>query len=243
MTANDIAGRVALVTGASGGIGREIAAALAGAGVHVGVHWNTGAEGAKAAVAAVEAAGAKALAVQADLRDAEAVDRMAAAVERGLGPVDILVNNAGWGYVKPFARVTEVDLDTALADNLKTAFLVTERIVPGMSARRWGRIVFFGSIAARTGGRLGVHYAAAKAAVEGLAHGYAQRHAADGIAVNCIVPTLIAHARGAPPVDPAAIPVRRHGGGDEVAQAVLLAVRTGFMTGQSLHLNGGTYFT
>ncbi|MGE0256736.1 MAG: SDR family NAD(P)-dependent oxidoreductase [Alphaproteobacteria bacterium] len=243
MTPNDIVGRVALVTGASGGIGRAIAAALASAGAHVGVHWNTGADGAKAAVAAVEAAGTRALSVQADLRDADAVDRMAAAVEQGLGPVDILVNNAGWGYVKPFARVTMDDLDTALTDNLKTAFLVTERLSPGMRERRWGRIVFFGSIAARTGGRLGVHYAAAKAAVEGLAHGYAQRLVGDSIAVNCIVPTLIAHARGAPPVDPTTVPVRRHGSGEEVAAAVLLAVRTGFMTGQSLHLNGGTYFT
>jgi len=88
-----------------------------------------------------------------------------------------------------------------------------------------------------------VHYAVAKAAVEGLSHGYAQRLAADGIGVNCTVPTLIAHANGSPQVDPAAIPVRSHGGRDEVAHAVLLAARTGFMTGQSLHLNGGTYFT
>jgi len=134
-----------------------------------------------------------------------------------------------------------------LAVNLKSAFLCTQAVLPGMRARRWGRVVNISSVGARIGsGSISIAYAAAKAGLEGLTRGYALRLAAEGVTVNAIAPGLIDTEMGKPLIEagvPARIPVGRAGTGEEIAQAVLLLVYNGYMTGQTVAVNGGTLFS
>ena len=116
---------------------------------------------------------------------------MMAAVERELGPVDVLVNNAGIGLVRSVDELTEDDFDLTIAVNLKSVFLCTQAVVPGMRARKWGRIVNISSGAARGAGGVGPHYNASKAGMEGMTRGYAARLVKDGITVNAVAPSLI----------------------------------------------------
>ena len=129
--------------------------------------------------------------------------------------------------------------------NLTSAFLVTQAVLPGMRARRWGRLVFLSSIAAQTGGVVGPHYAASKAGMLGLMHSYANLLAREGITSNAIAPALIdtAMVRDNPNVRPEMLPVRRFGTAEEVADAVVLLASNGYMTGQTVNLNGGWYMS
>ena len=144
-------------------------------------------------------------------------------------------------------EITEEDFDRAIAVNLKSAFLCTQAVLPGMRARRWGRIVNMSSIGARVGaGSVSVAYGAAKAGVEGLTRAYAVRLAPEGITVNAIAPGLIDTEMGQPLIAAgvgARIPVGRVGTGDEIAEVVLLIVRNAFITGQTLAVNGGALFS
>lgn len=194
-------------------------------------------------VAALKAAGERALAVQGDVADGAAAERMVAAVEAQLGPVGILVNNAGGGPVLAIDDTDEVALVAAFEQNLKSAFLVTHRALPGMRARRCGRVVMIGSGAARSGGRVGVHYTAAKAGLEGMARAYALRLAPEGVTVNSVAPQAIVTDMLPAGSDPSRVPVGRFGTVEEVAEAVVTVARTGFMTGQTIYINGGTFFT
>lgn len=139
--------------------------------------------------------------------------------------------------------ITEEDFDRAIAVNLKSAFLCTQAVLPGMRARRWGRIVNISSIGARVGaGSVSVAYGAAKAGLEGLTRAYAVRLAADGVTVNAVAPGLVDTEMGQPLIAAggvARIPVGRAGTGEEIAQAVLLLVSDAFITGQTLAVNGG----
>ena len=167
-------------------------------------------------------------------------------IEERLGPIDILINNAGMATVRSLDDITEEDFDRSIAVNLKSAFLCTQAVVPGMRARRWGRVVNLSSIGARVGASsVSVAYGAAKAGVEGLTRAYALRLAPEGVTVNAIAPGLIDTEMGKPLLDAgvaARIPVGRAGTGDEIAQAVLLLVRNSYMTGQTLAVNGGSLF-
>ena len=107
------------------------------------------------------------------------------------GPVSILVNNAGIAIMKPFDELTEADWDATLNVNLKSAFLLTQAVLPDMREARWGRIVNVSSNAAFTGGRVGPHYAASKAGMHGLTHGYAAALVKEGVTVNSVAPALI----------------------------------------------------
>ena len=131
----DLAKRVALVTGGSRGIGRAIAISLADAGAAVAVNYREKAAEAEAVAGAIRAKGGTAVAVQADVSRADEVARLMAAVERELGPVDVLVNNAGIGLVRSVDELTEADFDRTIAVNLKSAFLCTQAVLPGMRAR------------------------------------------------------------------------------------------------------------
>ena len=237
----DLSTRVALVTGGSRGIGRAIALALAEAGAAVAVNYRERADRA-AAVDAIRAAGGRGVAIGADVSLRSPVLDMIAQVERELGPVDVLVNNAGIAIPGDPGALREEDFDRTIAVNLKSAFLCTEAVLPGMRARHWGRIVNISSVAARGGGAVGVHYNASKAGLEGLTRGYAVRLAKEGITVNAIAPGPIdtEMAEVLKRTDIASrIPVGRFGTSDEVADAALMVVGNSYLTGQTIPVNGG----
>jgi 3-oxoacyl-[acyl-carrier protein] reductase len=240
-----IEGRVALVTGASRGIGRAIALGLARAGARVAVNHRVGETEADEVVAEIEASGAHALRTPGDVADPEAVESMVETVQRELGPIDILINNAGIAKPVPLEALRLATWDQTLAVNLRAPFIVTSAVLPGMRARRYGRLVFISSTAARVGGIVGPHYAASKAGVEGLARSYAAALAKEGITSNAIAPALIETEMLAnnPMAGPDRVPVGRLGTVDEVADLVLAVVRNPFVTGQTLQVNGGVYMT
>jgi 3-oxoacyl-[acyl-carrier protein] reductase len=240
----DIKGRVALVTGASRGIGRAIALELAKAGADVAVNYRERAEEAHDIVRAIEGMGRRAVAVQADVSDSAAVAAMAAAVASALGDVDILVNNAGIAPRRGLDDLTEADFDRTVAVNLKSAFLCTQSVLAHMRAQRWGRIVNISSGAARGAGSIGLHYNASKAGMEGLTRGYAARLVKEGVTVNAVAPTLIETDMIADQREAfaARIPMGRLGLPEEVAQAVLMVLGNPFMTGQTVQVNGGMHF-
>ena len=184
----DLRSRVALVTGGSRGIGRAIALSLAAAGAAVAVNYRERAREAAEVVAAIRSMERRCIAVPADVSLPQPVADMMARIEGELGPVDILVNNAGVATVRGLDDLDEAEFDRTIAVNLKSAFLCTRAVLPGMRARRWGRIVNISSAAARGAGLVGVHYNASKAGIEGLTRGYAARLAKDGITVNAVAP-------------------------------------------------------
>jgi 3-oxoacyl-[acyl-carrier protein] reductase len=243
----DLQNRVALVTGGSRGIGKAIALALAAAGAAVAVNYRERVEEAEAVAAAIRQGGGRAAIFGADVSLRIAVQSMAHDIEAELGPIDILVNNAGMAAARGLEDITEEDFDHALAVNLKSAFLCTQAVLPGMRARRWGRIVNLSSIGARMGaGSVSIAYAAAKAGIEGLTRGYALRLASEGVSVNAVAPGLIDTEMGKPLIAAgvvARIPAGRPGTGEEIAQAVLLIVGNAYMTGQTIAVNGGTLFS
>jgi 3-oxoacyl-[acyl-carrier protein] reductase len=240
----ELSGRIALVTGASRGIGRSVAIALATAGADVAVNYRERGTEAEDVVGAIHSIGRRAMAVQADVSRGDAVKDMFRAVEHGLGFVDILINNAGIAIFHDIDALTEEDFDQTIAVNLKSAFLCTRAAIPRMRERGWGRIVNISSGAARGAGGIGPHYNASKAGMEGLARGYAARVVKHGITVNSVAPSLIATdmVQAGLSSSLARIPVGRFGTGDEVAQVVLMLVGNGYMTGQTVALSGGMSF-
>jgi 3-oxoacyl-[acyl-carrier protein] reductase len=237
----DLSGRNALVTGGSRGIGRATAIALAECGATVAVNFRTRAEEADAVVEQIRAAGGLAIAVRADVSVGAEVSDLVERVARDLGRLDILVNNAGIAL----EDAGEETFDRTLATNLKSAYLCTEAVLPGMRTRRWGRIVNISSVAARGPGAIGVAYNASKAGLEGLTRGYAARVAKDGVTVNAVAPGPTDTEMAAPLKAGgvvARIPVGRMGEAEEVAQAALMVIGNGFVTGQTIAVNGGLAF-
>ena len=236
--------RVALVTGGSRGIGRAIAVSLAEAGASIAVNYRDKAAEARNVAETIRGAGGRARAIGADVSQAAEVAAMMAAIERDLGPVDVLINNAGIGLVRTVDDLTEDDFDRTIAVNLKSVFLCTQAVVPGMRARKWGRIVNISSGAARGAGGVGPHYNASKAGMEGMTRGYAARLVKDGITVNAVAPSLIETdmVRSGVASSPARIPLGRFGTPEECAQAVLMVIGNAYMTGQTVALSGGMSF-
>ena len=242
---DNLAGKIALVTGASRGIGRAIAVALAGAGADVAVNYRTHAADARDVVSAIRGIGRRAAAIQADVSLAAGAARLAADTGQQLGPIDILVNNAAITRPQAVEDITEKDWDELIDVNLKSCFLMTQAVLPGMRQRKWGRILNITSVAAQTGGLVGPHYAASKAGQAGLTHYYANLLAKEGITVNSIAPALIATdmVTANPRARPDIIPVGRFGQPDEVAEVAVVMVRNGYMTGQTVNVNGGWYMS
>ena len=239
----DLDGHVALVTGASRGIGAAIAVALAEAGAAVAVNYRERADDAETVVGKINDMGGRAIAIAADVSQAAAVATMVDQAASALGPIDILINNAGIAIVRGIDDLTESDFDATIAVNLKSAFLCTQAVLPGMRAKKWGRVVNISSGAARGAGAIGVHYNASKAGLEGLTRGYAARLVKEGITVNAVAPSLIETdmMRGKPDLV-RRIPLGRLGHPDEVARAALLVLGNDYMTGQTIVLNGGMAF-
>lgn len=243
-------GKVALVTGASRGIGRCIAETLAAAGYAVVVNFASRVEDADATVAAIGAGGGTAVAVQADVSDVAAVTRMFATVDERFGRLDALVNNAGIG--RRIDRLTEIDDDTwrrTLAVNLDGAFYCMRAAVPRLQAGGGGRIVNISSGAAHTGGAIGAHYAASKAGMLALTAKAARELARAGIAVNAVLPSVIeTEMLEAVAPDAAArarvmaqLPIGRFGRAEEVARVVrfLVVEAPDYLTGEFISLRGG----
>jgi 3-oxoacyl-[acyl-carrier protein] reductase len=239
----DLSARVALVTGASRGIGAAVALRLAEAGAAVAVNYRERAEDAEALVARIKSSGGRAIAVAADVSHSVAVTGMVERIARELGPIDILINNAGIAIVRGVDDLTEDDFDRTILVNLKSAFLCIQAVLPAMRARRWGRIVNISSGAARGAGAIGPHYNASKAGMEGLTRGYAARLVKEGITVNNVAPSLIETDMMKGRTDLARnIPLGRMGQPEEVAQAVAMVLGNEYMTGQTIILNGGMAF-
>ncbi len=238
-------GRRALVTGASRGIGRATALALASAGADVVVHYNRQSTAAADACAEIVRLGRRAVALSADVSQPAACERLVREAEAALGPLDVLVNNAGVARPVPVGELTLEHWREALEVNLTSSFVLTQAVLPGMRARRWGRIVMVSSIAAQVGGVVGPHYAASKAGMIGLMHGYARLLSGEGITVNAVAPALIDTdmVRDNPNARPDIVPLGRFGTADETAQAIVLLATNGYMTGQTVGVNGGWYMT
>jgi 3-oxoacyl-[acyl-carrier protein] reductase len=242
---DDLKGKVALVTGASLGIGRAIAQALAGAGTDVAVNYLRHQGEAEETCQLIRRSGRRALAVEANVAKSGEVARLVKTVEQGLGPIEILVNNSGITRPQRLEEIREEDWDELIEVNLKSAFLVSQQVVPGMRARRWGRIINVSSVAAHTGGVVGPHYAASKAGMLGLTHSYAGLLAREGITVNAIAPALIytQMVAGNPAARMDLIPVGRFGKVEEVAEVAVLLAGNGYITGQTFNVDGGWYMS
>lgn len=234
-------GKVALVTGASRGIGRAIALALAQAGADLVLNFRSHSRGAEAVESEILRMGRRCTRVQADVSVAKEVKHLARQAQEHIGSVDILVNNAGIARPQMVEEITESDWDDLIDTNLKSCFLTIQAFLPAMRARKWGRIINISSVAAQIGGVVGPHYAASKAGMLGLTYYYARYLAKEGITANAIAPALIETdmVRANVRASASNIPVGRLGSVDEVSDVAVLLATNGYITGQTINVNGG----
>src|SRR5262245_20943182 len=239
----DLSGRKAIVTGASRGIGKAIAIALAKAGCDVVVNYLSKEAEANATVEAIRTWQRRAVAVQGDVSNSADVQRVVHTAETEIGPTDILVNNAGRVVVEGIDQMSEASWDDVIRVNLKSVFLMTQAVLPGMRAGKWGRIINLTSVAAQAGSVLAVHYSAAKGGVISATKSYARLLAKEGVTVNAISPALIATEMVAanPRISPDMIPMGRFGTVEECADVAVLIAGNAYMTGQTIALNGGLF--
>ncbi len=243
MTAMDLSGKVAFVTGSTRGIGHAVAAALHQAGARVAV---VGRDLARAQAVA-GALGDRAIGVACDVGDRGQIDAAIAATEQGLGPVDILVNNAGITRDNLLLRMSEAEWDDVIQANLKGAFHTTQAVLKGMMKRRSGRIINVTSIIGLTGNKGQANYAASKAGLIGFTKSVAKEYGSRGILVNAVAPGFIETDMTASlPEDLrkamlAGIVLGRFGRPEDVAGAVLFLASelSGYITGQVLVVDGG----
>ena len=227
----------ALVTGATRGIGRATALRLANDGHTIAVGYGSDREG---AVALAQSLGG--VACGGDLGEPGAAERLVDDVEAALGPVEILIANAGVGSAPTAIQdISDADWDRLVAVNLTAPFQLTRRVLPSMMSRGFGRLVFVSSVAAFTGGVIGAHYASTKAGLHGLMHSVAQQGAASGVTANVIAPALIDTDMlpGDPDALAARLPVKRLGRPEEVADLIASVVANGYLTNQSILVDGG----
>ncbi|PWY69770.1 NAD(P)-binding protein [Aspergillus heteromorphus CBS 117.55] len=245
---NDIRGRLALITGASGGIGSACAHQLANKEVHLALTYSSNAS----AITSLQTdllAQHPALRIsihQVDVGSADQIDALFEQIDQHHGQrPDILVSNAGYG--KRIQNVWDISLeefDYTLNVNLRASFILVKGVVEHMKSQRWGRVIFMSSIAAYGGGINGCHYAASKAGMTGMMRNLSTRLAPFNISVNDVAPAMIGETGMIPnaeaiPEVAAGIPLGRLGVPEEVANVVTMLVTTGYMTGQSLLLAGG----
>jgi 3-oxoacyl-[acyl-carrier protein] reductase len=239
----DLTGKKALVTGATGGLGEDIARVLHNAGAIVGLH---GTRVEKLASLADEL-GSRAKIFPANLADRDAVKELALKAETELEGVDILVNNAGITKDGLFVRMSDADWDAVLEVNLTSVFRLTRELTHPMMRRRYGRIINITSIVGVTGNPGQANYCASKAGMIGMTKSLAQEIASRNVTVNCVAPGFIESAMTEKLNDKqkeaimGSIPMKRMGKGNEIAAAVLYlsSAEAAYVTGQTLHVNGG----
>lgn len=248
----DLSGRVAVVTGARG-IGGSIARSLARAGCDVAVAWRNAEAEAAGVVVAVEAEGRRGLAVRCDVTESDQVNAFVARAERELGPVHVAVSNAGAGTRMPTHELTDEEYRRVFDINVKGFVALSRAALPGMRARRAGRIIAISSVVGRSGKAFmspSPAYAGAKAALIGYVRGLAREVGPLGITANAVCPGWIdwgtKHAAAPAAVRASAldqIPLGRTGTAEDVANAVvfLASDAAGYLTGVSLDVNGGLY--
>ena len=241
-------GRIALVTGASQGIGRACALALARSGAQVALAARNGAKLAEVA-AEIEAAGGKAVPFEMDLANEESIKSATKAVLAHFGKIEILVNNGGITRDNLMLRMKLADWNSVLATNLTGAFLLTQAVSSSMLKSRWGRIVNISSVVGETGQAGQANYAASKAGLIGLTKSLARELASRNITVNAVAPGYIS----TPMTDVlndqqrtamlTQIPLDRAGTPEDIANAVafLASAEAGYITGHVLDVNGGMY--
>ena len=240
-------GKVALVTGASRGIGRAIALALAAEGADVAVNYAGSEAAAKEVAAEIEAMGRKAFVIQADIASTEASTAMVDAVVKEFGRVDVLVNNAGITRDGLLMRMKEEDWDAVITTNLKGVFNCTKAAIKYMMKQKSGNIVNISSIVGVMGNAGQANYCAAKAGVIGFTKANDKEVAARGIRVNAIAPGFIktdmTSVLSEKVVEAmlAGIPLNRLGETEDIAKAVLFLASSdaNYITGQTLHVDGG----
>jgi 3-oxoacyl-[acyl-carrier protein] reductase len=242
-------GKIAVVTGASRGIGRAVALALADAGAHIVVNYAGNAQAAKDTAKAIEQKGKQAFIYQADVADSEQVAKMMEEVLKVFGKIDILVNNAGITRDNLLMRMKEDEWDQVIATNLKGVYNCIKAVTRPMMKQRFGRIINISSVVGSIGNPGQANYVAAKAGVIGLTKATAKELASRGITVNAVAPGFIETDMTAKLNEEVQsgllnqIPLQRLGQPDDVAHMVcfLASEKAAYVTGQTIHVDGGMY--
>jgi 3-oxoacyl-[acyl-carrier protein] reductase len=246
----NLKGKVALITGASSGIGRATAETLAASGASVCINYFNNEAGAEEARGKISAAGGKAITLRADVTKRKDVEALVGRTVEEFGPIDILVNNAG-SLLKRLRilEMTEDDWDRVIDLNLKSAFLCSKAVAPSMMERKTGSIINVSSIAGRNGGALGsIHYSTAKGGLIAFTKGLAKELAAFGVRVNAVSPGVIStpfHEQFSTADMMKAyvgmIPLGRIGSPDEVSRVIafLASEDSSFLAGETIEINGG----
>ena len=247
----NLKGKCALVTGSSRGIGKAISLALAKAGAHVALTYNTNDVLAEETVRSIVDNGGEAMTIQMSVENRVSVKNAITEVKKHFGVIDILVNNAAIAQEKPFDTIPDTDWDRMSAINLRGPFVCCQEVLPEMIKKDKGRIINITSIGGQWGGFNQVHYAATKAGLISLTQSLAKIYSSKGITTNAVAPGLVATEMSSDEIETEtgkekvlSIPMGRIATVEEIAQIVvfLASDSASYITGQTINANGGMYF-
>ena len=242
-----LAGKIALITGSSQGIGRATAQRLARNGADIVINYRSNSTAAKEAQTSIEALGRRCISIQADVSQEEDVNRLFAEINQSLGPISILINNAGTTRDKLILQMSLAEFEHVIDSNLRSAFLCTKAALRGMMKARWGRIINVSSVAGLLGSAGQANYSASKAAIIALTLSTAREMASRNITANAVAPGFIPTELTASLTEQqrdlilSSTPLGRFGSAEEVAAAIcfLCSPEAGYITGQVLCVDGG----